>query len=58
MKRRMWSEIKALKVAIGVTSVSGTEILVESHLKSEKKTTNRTVEDEPGASKGVKKHLQ
>ena len=41
-----------------MTIVSGTEILVESHLKSEKKTTNRTVEDEPGASKGVKKHLQ
>ena len=41
-----------------MTTVSSTEILVESHLKSEKKTTNRTVEDEPGASEGVKKHLQ
>ena len=34
------------------------EIGVESDLKSEKKTTNRTVEDEPGVSEGVKKHLQ
>ena len=41
-----------------MTIVSSTEILVESHLKSEKKTTNRIVEDEPGASEGVKKHLQ
>ena len=53
-------------VAIGVTIVSGTEILTESHLKSEKKNkklTNRRSrrrtlkkkEDEPGVLDGVKK---
>ena len=39
MKRRVWSEKKA---HAGVTVVSGTELLTESYLKSEKKIKNLT----------------